>query len=313
MSRPKPTPEAIAKAEQKLWGKDGKEPSEFDRAIKRQRDVNVLLADRHGGTKDDFAMPDDEATRRILFAVLPHQVRYESPKRRILNWLCKHCPWMPSEEMWRHVRSAMRTQGRIRSDAHLGKLFGLSYEDMRRLRITTILPANMTREEVQARAKDERNAKRREEAHAAGVTPREKSLEKTRPWEALGFKRRWYFELKKRGQLPVPDETALVPYDKEGFNPCDVSNQCSDDLKNGAGSSEAGRGLDAAPDQVVAQVEQQSPRNRASGFASRERASDPASRVVLATVQHARPHTRILPTHTQGAFNVCQSSQYQHM
>jgi hypothetical protein len=297
MSRPKSKAKANAKAEQKLWGKEAKEPSGFDIAIKRQRDVNVLLADRHGGTKDDFAMPDDEMTRRILPAVLPHHIRYENPERRILNWLCKHCPWMAAEEMWQLVRSALRAQGRIRSDAHLGKLFGLSYEDMRRLKITTMLPPNMTRAQVRARSKDALNERRRKAARAAGVKPREEyeaqGLNKTKPWVALGIKKRWYFELKRRGQLPGADGTAQVPSDKEGCNPCDVPNQCSADIKNDAGSTEAGRGLEAAPDQTSAETERQAPRNRASGFASRRSASEAASRVLLATVQRAPSLMRV--------------------
>jgi hypothetical protein len=40
----------------------------------------------------------------------------------------------------------------------------------------------------------------------------------------------------------------------------------------------AGRGLEAAPDQAVTQVEQQAPRNRDSGFATRRSASEAASR-----------------------------------
>lgn len=168
----------------------------FDMLLMRQRDINVLLADRFGGSKDDFVLPNDEETRRVLRRTLCHHVGFKSPVRRIRNWLAKHCPWMSPEDVNYWVRFA-HDNPVPPTMVELGKVLHLTECERRRLGISTMYSIDVTKEQ-RARAKAQLAAdKKRAQRRASGVRPRAEyeasSLSATEPWKALGMSRsKWY-------------------------------------------------------------------------------------------------------------------------
>ncbi len=174
-----------------------------NRAIGTQRigDLNNLFARRYGGNRESYVFPDDDAGLEDLKILLHHYaLNYPLAMPRIIKL---RAPWMNEAAAVRLLEQIEAFPQKLRSDT-LGRKHNLTGAEWRTLRLRTIAPVDMTRQErvafSQALARQRRQARRR----AQGKKPRAeylaKSLSQTKPWLAYNISRTtWY----RRGK-PTP-------------------------------------------------------------------------------------------------------------
>ena len=157
----------------------------------RLKDLNRLIAHRHGGDAATYTLPDDDAGREYLYILISHYASVDpNAPRRIIKL---RAPWMSADDAERVIDMAFNYQRRWRSST-LGRELNYSEAEWRMLRLRTIGPTGMTPEErrrISDTARKERARRRRgakTRAHYEG-----KSLSRQKPWEKEGVSRRtWY-------------------------------------------------------------------------------------------------------------------------
>jgi hypothetical protein len=174
-----------------------------ERAIGTQRigDLNKLFPSRYGGNRESYVFPDDDAGLEDL-KILLHHYALNNPLAmpRIIEL---RAPWMDEASTVRLLEQIDAFPQKWRADT-LGRKLNLTGAEWRTLRLRTIAPVDMSRQQrvtfSQAIARQRRQARRR----AQGKKPRAeylaKSVRQTKPWVALKVSRRtWY----RRGK-PTP-------------------------------------------------------------------------------------------------------------
>jgi hypothetical protein len=153
----------------------------------RLKDLNRLIAHRHGGDAANYTLPDDDAAREYLYILISHYANVDpSAPRRIIKL---RAPWMSADEAERIVEMAFNYQRRWRSST-LGRELNYSEAEWRMLRLRTIGPTGMTPEErrrISDTARKERARRRKgakTRAHYEGA-----SLSRRKPWEKEGISR----------------------------------------------------------------------------------------------------------------------------
>jgi hypothetical protein len=169
----------------------------FSLAAKRISELKRLFAARYRGH-----LPDDAAGRIAAFVMAHHLAYGPDAGRRIPLWLGLKAPWMSEAEVADLTAKVVAKPLRWRADK-LAKRLNLCDAERRRLGITTIGAVDVDKAERIARRKE--SARQRMDRHrrATGVQRRAdyeaKSLNRTRPWEAMGISRRtWYRRHSKR-------------------------------------------------------------------------------------------------------------------
>ena len=174
-----------------------------NRAIGAQRigDLNKLFARRYGGNRESYVFPDDDAGLEDLKILLHH---YALNNPLAMSRIVKlRAPWLDEAATVRLLEQIDAFRQKWRADT-LGRKLNLTGAEWRILRLRTIAPVDMTRQQrvafSQELARQRRQAKRR----AAGKKPREEWLANStsakKPWATLKMSRRtWY----RRGK-PVP-------------------------------------------------------------------------------------------------------------
>jgi hypothetical protein len=157
----------------------------------RLKDLNRLIAHRHGGDAATYTLPDDDAGREYLYILISHYANVDpNAPRRIMKL---RAPWMSADEAERVIDMAFNYQRRWRSST-LGRELNYSEAEWRMLRLRTVGPTGMTPEErkrVSAAFRMERHRRRKGKqtrAHYEGA-----SLSRRKPWEKEGVSRSsWY-------------------------------------------------------------------------------------------------------------------------
>ena len=157
----------------------------------RLKDLNRLIAHRHGGDAATYTLPDDDAGREYLYILISHYANVDpNAPRRIIKL---RAPWMSADEAERVIDMAFNYQRRWRSST-LGKELNYSEAEWHMLRLRTVGPTGMTPEErrrISDTARKERARRRKgakTRAHYDGA-----SLSRQKPWEKEGISRRtWY-------------------------------------------------------------------------------------------------------------------------
>ena len=181
-----------------------------NRAIGKQRigDLNNLFTWRYRGNRESYVFPDDDAGLEDL-KILLHHYALNNPLAmpRIIKL---RAPWINEAAAARLLEQIETFPQKWRADT-LGRKLNLTGAEWRTLRLRTIAPADMTRQErvaySQALARQRRQAKRR----AKGKKPRAewlaKSVSQTKPWLPLKMSRRtWY----RRGKPTPPSRGTIV-------------------------------------------------------------------------------------------------------
>jgi len=157
----------------------------------RLKDLNSLIAHRHGGDAATYTLPDDDAGREYLYILISHYANVDpNAPRRIIKL---RAPWMSADEAERVIDMAFSYQRRWRSST-LGRELNYSEAEWHALRLRTVGPTGMTPEERRriSDAARKEQARRRKgaktRAHYEGA-----SLSRRKPWEKEGISRAsWY-------------------------------------------------------------------------------------------------------------------------
>jgi hypothetical protein len=201
-----------------------------NRAIGKQRigDLNKLFARRYGGNREGYVFPDDDAGLEDL-KILLHHYALNNPlaTARIIKL---RAPWMNESAAASLLEQIEAFPQKWRSDT-LGRKLNLTGAEWRTLRLRTIAPVDMTRQErvafSQAIARQRRQARRRVQGKKPRAEYLAKSFNQTKPWLALNISRStWYrrgkptpstsdtsvdtIKILKATTRPVPPSTGMV-------------------------------------------------------------------------------------------------------
>jgi hypothetical protein len=176
-------------------------------ALIRRAELFRVLACRYGYDR----LPADKEGRDMAFAICVAYLRCKAGKNELRNTVRGLAPFLTDDGFEAmKVRAVKRTKiGR-----GLGRLIGLTEAERRECRAwrlqsidgPTPAEANSARRKhdgtVDRRGRRAcKGAKTRVEADAAKRAANAGSERQTKPWEALGISRRWYYVLKRRGAL----------------------------------------------------------------------------------------------------------------
>ena len=128
-----------------------------------------------------------------------HLAELSNPEARIRDWMYRRCPWFSVAEI--EVISDKVAAKPLRwSATTLGRRINLLFEDRERLRLTTIAPVDMTREEIAELRKQRKREKAEASRRAGGAIPlariRAQAVSNTKPWEAMNISRRTWYRLR---------------------------------------------------------------------------------------------------------------------
>ncbi len=206
--------------------------SAFSYAGKRLREIERIIADRHGivpatDDADLYLSPVAECFCKVAID-RGRPASVDSVSERFGFWCQRWAPHVAAAEAAELVRNALARASRLTPADDLGTSLRLSYADRTRFGIRTIgsHDANKAARQKLSRArKRERDRLRAaEKRKATGATPRAvyqaHSVSKTKPWEQLGISRRTYYRrmaLAALGTGPSPHPSivrgdGLVPH-----------------------------------------------------------------------------------------------------
>lgn len=187
-----------AEIERRYKRRRGKRPRPSLSAL-RIHDLNKLFAARYG-----HALPDDDAGKDDAQVMAHHLAALSGdPRKRINGWLRLWCPWMSLADAEAVLAEAILRPQRWRADKLAWRL-RLTEADRSALRITTIGAVDLGRSERTKRRRDRAKLRKQMLRRAAGAKPRAQyeanSINRTKPWIALGMSRAaWY-----RAGKPAP-------------------------------------------------------------------------------------------------------------
>jgi hypothetical protein len=193
-----------------------REKPPFSMATKRVAELRRLFVSRYGNE-----LPDDDSGRDDAKLMLDHIAACPNASPEHLEkFLRQWCPWLEPDAIGRMTADAMGKPLRYRADT-LAHRLGLTDAERSGLKITTIGAIDLTNAEREARRREQsRERSRRYRARNRTMTRAAylaASISRTKPWEALGMKRRtWY----RRGKpLPQTDsgtgtERSILPFNK---------------------------------------------------------------------------------------------------
>jgi len=170
--------------------RNGRKP--LSMAALRCAEIDRLLVARYG-----TVLPADDAGAEDA-RIMAHHLALMSgdPRRRITAWTGKRTPWMAPDAAERLIEQTIAKPLRWRADK-LGKLLNLVEADRRRLGITTIGAADVTKEQRAAARKARKREAMQRRRRNAGAKPRSEyeaaAAGHGKPWEAEGVSRAtWY-------------------------------------------------------------------------------------------------------------------------
>jgi hypothetical protein len=157
-------------------------------AALRLAELRRLFLGRYG-----TVLPDDDAGRDDALIMANHLAKRPEAERRIPAWLSLWAPWMVAGEIAAITAKVIAKPVRWRADTLAARL-GLTEDERRRLRITTIGAVDLTKEQRKARRKlRDRMVKEARRRHAGAKLRAEyeaNSISRQKPWEAEGVCRR---------------------------------------------------------------------------------------------------------------------------
>ena len=184
----------------------------------RVGDLRRLLNRRYG-----LSLPNDDAGREDLWELLLAISLGTDPRQKMLNAIGLWAPWMPEDEIDALIEGIERTPKgqRHRTGKDLGERMRLTNAERERLRLWTIAAYDMTAEERVGWRKAKARDRMRQRREADGSRSQANSINRQKPWIALGISRRtWYrhrgttscsIRFLKAENKPVPTEQASPP------------------------------------------------------------------------------------------------------
>jgi hypothetical protein len=181
----------------------------IDEIIRRRRVymLDRIFSIRYGRGLGDknWQFPDDDAGLADLKILVHHYFMNPMAMPRIIT---NHAPWANADA----IIAEVETHPQRYSKKRLGRLINLTGHEYRQYGIRTMMPVDMTDEQIRDYAKIVRAAQRTKRRRRAGIQPRFKylgtSLSQTKPWLAEGISRaQWY----RRKQTFSKHETSVAP------------------------------------------------------------------------------------------------------
>jgi hypothetical protein len=167
----------------------------------RLGNLRTLLRARCGHT-----LPDDDAGREYLWDLLLPVSLGADAGRKVHNTVDIWAPWLDAKERFALVAQIERTPARDRrvKATALGERLRVTSEERECLKLWTITPVDLTDKQLKEQRKAKKRAKDRRRRRDAGSKPRTEyeatSVNRAKPWLALGISRRtWY---RRRGTSP---------------------------------------------------------------------------------------------------------------
>jgi hypothetical protein len=181
--------------------------SPFSRARKRIREIERVVADRHGRVPETDDC--DIYLRHVAHCFRKIVIDRGKPATaagimKTFGFWCR--TWAPNigdQQLMEIVREVARSR-KFPADDAVGKDLRLSYADRRRLKITAIGSYDTDRAArtrlAKARKKERDRLRAAEKRKAAGATPRAESLSQTQPWKLVNKSRATYYRDLKRAR-----------------------------------------------------------------------------------------------------------------
>jgi hypothetical protein len=157
---------------------------------------------RHRQHRHGYSLPNNDDGRQYLHEILlVESLNPKATDKLLMNTIETVAPWMKTDEANTFIEHINRIppKERWRDPVELGKILQVTNEERERLKLWTILPYDMTRDELDAQRKAKKRARARERRQRQ---PRAKYLaahavNRTKPWLALGISRATYY---RRGE-----------------------------------------------------------------------------------------------------------------
>jgi hypothetical protein len=152
----------------------------------RVRDLTKVF-----GLKFGDALPDDDYGRDLIFIHVHHVVRLNGDAvRNMRRHAGRWAPWMEEDELEALIRRVFAKPIRWKGTT-LGRYLGLLDAERSDLKIMTIAPIDVSRDERERRWREKANTKRRKETREEYLAAN--SISRTKPWLAESISRRtWY-------------------------------------------------------------------------------------------------------------------------
>lgn len=169
--------------------------NDYNRALHRLREIDVLIADRFGQI-----VPPTYLQPFLQVAAFCHPDPHATQA-----WVQRYAPYVAAQfdEVFEPVRKAMEGRRYNLNLEEAGRILELAFEERQRLHIVTMWAAGMPIKEQRDAAKEEKRKRDRERLAAKRGSkhkPRTEWLSEhqQRPWEAEGIsKRTWYYRQKQ--------------------------------------------------------------------------------------------------------------------
>lgn len=156
-------------------------------ATLRTTELNRLFYTRYGAQ-----LPDDDAGRDDVLIMVNHLIVLADGKLRVRDWCRKSAPWMPASEIESLIAKTITRPRRWKADS-LGRLLNLTEVERSRLSIRTIGAVDCTKHQRAAKRRERDRQSKWLKRRAAGAKLQAQSINRKRPWKALGISRATYF------------------------------------------------------------------------------------------------------------------------
>ena len=148
-----------------------------------------------------YVLPNNDTGRTSLHELLlVESLNPKATDKLLMNTIETVAPWMKVDEANTLIEHINRTppKERWRSPEELGKILRVTNEERERLKLWTMLPCDLTRDELEEQRKAKRRSRQQRLRQKRGATTRAKYLathttRRTKPWLAAGVSRAtWY-------------------------------------------------------------------------------------------------------------------------
>jgi hypothetical protein len=152
-------------------------------------------------------LPDDDAGRDDALIMAHHIARRQGDARkRIQSWIELQAPWMAKDEMATLIDHVVARPLKWRADK-LAPRLRLTEAERRQLRICTIGCVDLTKQERELARKVRHRQTDRARRRATGAKPRAEyetnSVNRTKPWLALGISRATWYRTRETSPRPL--------------------------------------------------------------------------------------------------------------
>jgi hypothetical protein len=155
-----------------------------------------------------FTLPNNDAGRDAAFVMCCHLARCPDAPKRIRNWLSLLAPWMPPSEREALLARVIARPFRWSADVLAHVLGGVTDDDRQRFSLGTIGAVDVPKAEREARRRERKRERDTARRRGRGAKPRAvyeaNSVNRAKPWLALGISRATWFRRREKERETSP-------------------------------------------------------------------------------------------------------------